>query len=102
MVNDGIQSFTFFHYADGMIEWTTHGEETGINGLDGGKPAQVGYDAADGIWFYNTPASGTEDILSIATTSNVGVGGVWAFRLDKEEFPVITCTDRSKELIITV
>ena len=100
MVSDGIQSFTFFHYADGKIEWTT-GDETGLNGL-GGEPAQVGYDAGDDIWFYNTPASGTTDILSVTTTSNVGVGGVWAFRLDEEEFPVITCTDRSKELIITV
>ena len=100
MVSDGIQSFTFFHYADGMIEWTT-GDVTGTNGL-GGDPAEVGYDAADGISFYNTPASGTENILSIANTSNVGVGGVWALRLDEEEFPVITCTDRSKELIITV
>ena len=83
-----------------MIEWTT-GDTTGTNGL-GGDPAQVGYDAGDYIWFYNIPASGTDNILGVATTSNVGVGGVWAFRLDEEEFPVITCTDTSKEFIITV
>ena len=89
-------SFTIFHYADGMIEWTT-GDVSGINGL-GGNPAQVGYDAGDGIWFYNIPAAGTADILSIASTSNAGVGGVWAFRLDEEEFSLVTSTDRSKEL----
>ena len=44
------------------------------------------------------PAAGTADILSIASTSNVGVGGVWAFRLDEEEFSLVTSTDRSKEL----
>ena len=95
MVSDGIQSFTFFHYADGMIEWTT-GDWSIRNGLGDDDSAQVGYDAGDYIWFYNTPASGTVDILGVASTSNVGVGGVWAFRLDEEEFPVITCTDRSK------
>ena len=87
LVSDGIHSFTFFHYADGMIEWTT-GDETGSNGL-GGREAEIGYDAGDGVNYQSIYLSGTPEVINITSTSNVGIGGVWAFRLDQEEEPVV-------------
>ena len=86
MVSDGLQSFVFFHYADGMISGD-------INRVE------VGYDAGDYISYYNVPGSRTADIVNITRTSNVGIGGIWAFRLDEEENPVITCSDTSESII---
>ena len=86
MVSDGLQSFTFFHYADGMIS----GDFSRV---------EVGYDAGDSTSYYNVPESGTADIVNITSTSNVGIGGIWAFRLDEEENPVITCSDTSESII---
>ena len=92
LVSDGVKSFTFFHYADGMIEWTT-GDVTGMNGL-GGREAQIGYDAGDGVNYHSIYLSGTPEIINISSTSNVNRSGVWAFRLDlekdQEEEPEVT------------
>ena len=94
LVSDGVRSFTFFHYADGMIEWTT-GDETGMNGL-GGREAEIGYDAGDGVNYHSIYLSGTPEIINITSTSNVNRSGVWAFRLDLEEEAVVTCSDESE------
>ena len=48
LVSDGVRSFTFFHYADGMIEWTAGYLSGGMNGL-GGSEAEIIYDAGDGV-----------------------------------------------------
>ena len=77
-----------------MIEWTT-GDDTGMNGL-GGREAQVGYDAGDGVNYHSIFVSGTPEVINITSTSNVGTGGVWAFRLDREEEPVVACSDKSE------
>ena len=77
-----------------MIEWTT-GDETGFNGL-GGREAEIGYDAGDGVNYHSIFLSGTPEVLNIASTSNVGIGGVWAFRLDQEDEPVVTCSEKSE------
>ena len=94
LVSDGVRSFTFFHYADGMIEWIT-GDLTGSNGL-GGREAEIGYDAGDGVNYHSIYLSGTPGVLNIASTSNVGIGGVWAFRLDQEDEAVVTCSEKSE------
>ena len=94
MVSNGIQSFTFYHYADGMIEWTT-ADKAGID-VDA-VPAHVGYDAGDKTWYHNIQASGTPSIINITGTSNVAIEGIWAFRLDEEEIPQYT--NISKKII---
>ena len=70
-----------FLYADELIQWTT-GDASGGSGGLGGSPAQCGLDAGDGTRFFSHPNSGTAAILNIATTTNVGVFGLWTFRVD--------------------
>ena len=81
MATDGIRSFVIFLYADGLIQWTT-GDASGGSGGLGGTPAQVGYNAGDGIRFASVPGSRTSQIINIANTSNIAIPGVWIFRVD--------------------
>ena len=69
-------------YADGEIQWTTGDASGGVSGL-GGTPAQVGFNAGDGVNFAKVPASRTPDIINIDTTSNVGIPGVWIFQVNE-------------------
>ena len=78
-----MQSFAIFLYADGEIQWTTGEASGGTDGL-GGTPAQVGFNAGDGVNYAAVPASRTADIINIASTSNVGVPGVWIFQINEE------------------
>ena len=49
-----------------------------------GTFAQVGLNAGDGINFATVPGSGTGDIINIAANINVGVPGVYMFRVDQQ------------------
>ena len=55
-----------------------------MNGL-GGNPAIAGYNVGDTIISYSIPGSQTDDIINIASTSNVGEAGKWVFRLDEDD-----------------
>ena len=44
--------------------------------------AQAGFDAGDGARSYSLNGSGTEEILLLSETSNVGTPGLWLFRVD--------------------
>ena len=83
LVTDGSQSFVMLLYADGLIQWTTGDLSNGVNGM-GGIPAQVGFNAGDGINFAAVPDSRTAGIIDIDTTSNIGISGVWAFQVSEE------------------
>ncbi len=78
-----MESYVLFLYADNMIGWTTGLFNGGVNGL-GGREAEIGYDAGDQITFERVPLSDTPAAINITSTSNVGVGGVWAFTLYQE------------------
>ena len=80
-MTDGTISFAKFLYADGEIQWTTGDASGGRNGF-GGTPAQVGFDAGDGVRFFSVPGSQTDAIVNISTTSNIGVPGVWTFQVN--------------------
>ncbi|XP_071491471.1 protein mesh-like [Diadema antillarum] len=91
LVTDGRYSFAIFNYDD--INWTT-GTASGGNsdtGL-GGTPAQVGFNAGDGIKYYSVPGSRTNDIVDVEEASNVGVTGRYVFRTDSSEISGIGCT----------
>ena len=90
MVTNGESSFVIFLYADGGIQWTSSDDSDGINGL-GGNAALVGYNAGDGVRYATVPESMTPEIINISSTSNVGVPGVWIFRVDREE--ISSCND---------
>lgn len=91
MATNGAQSFVIFHYADDGIQWTTGDASGGSNGF-GGTPAQVGFNAGDGVRYSSVPGSRTADIVNIETTSNVDVAGVWVFRVDAEDIATGGCT----------
>lgn len=70
-------------------EWTT-GDATGGSGGLGGVPAQAGFDAGDGMTAYTLPGSMTAAALAFCTTSNVGIAGVWRFRI-RRGFVAVEC-----------
>ena len=76
------ESFVFFLYNDGGIQWTTGDDSRGTNGL-GGNEAIVGI--GSGSYFSNfniiIPLSLSPNILHIDKTSNVGIPGVWMFKV---------------------
>ena len=79
-------------YADGEIQWTT-GDASGGRGGLGGTPAQVGFNAGDGLRYAAIPQSQTSEILNIASTSNIGSPGVWVFRTDEDAVVIAGCSD---------
>ena len=74
------ESFVIFLYADGGIQWTTGDDSGGINGL-GGTESVAGINAGDGINSITIPGSLTPSIINITQTSNVGIPGVWMFKV---------------------
>jgi len=86
LATDGTETYAIFLYADGMIQWTTGDDDGGVNGL-GGTPAQVGFNRGDGVNFAVIPASRTADLINLPSTSNVGVPGVWIFRISDDMIP---------------
>ena len=92
LVTDGRLSFVIFLYAEGLIQWTTGDASCGVNGL-GGTPAQVGFNAGDGIQYASVQGSQTADIVNIdERLGNTGLKGVWIFRVDDENIRVTNCT----------
>ena len=91
MATDGVSAFVIFLYADGGIQWTTGDASGGVDGV-GGTPAQVGFNAGDGLRFATVPNSQTPEIINISSTSNVGIPGVWIFRVDQGEIIAGGCS----------
>ena len=42
---------------------------------------------------FKVPGSQTDNILNIVSTSNIGVPGVWVFRLDEDDVVLSQCDD---------
>ena len=59
-------TFVFFIYGD--IQW--------------GSGANIGFDAGDGTRFFMHPRALTNQVLNIDEGSNVGVTGVYIYRVD--------------------
>ena len=91
-----METYAIYLYADGEIQWTTGDADGGVNGL-GGNPAQVGFNRGDGTDFGVIPISGTADVINIASTSNVGVDGVYIFKISDEDIEIFS----SKRCLIT-
>jgi len=79
LVTDGKHSFAINNYEDDGIQWSSVLPNGTGDGLDG-VPAQAGYNDGFGVNYFVVPGSNTPDILSIASTSNVGIPGKWIFR----------------------
>lgn len=71
-----------------QLQWTTGDASDGTGGL-GGTPASAGYDAGNGVHFLTLPGSRTENVLALASTSNVdgSTPGLWTFAVRNGETP---------------
>jgi alpha-tectorin len=83
VMSDGTHSFALFNYGDDM-HWTTGTASGGnrVTGL-GGTPAQVGFDAGDGVNFYNLPGSQTNDIHNVLRSQSL------IYRIDTNEVEAV-------------
>ena len=80
LATDGYKSFVIFLYAYGRIQWTT-GDDNGGNGGLGGDEAAAGINAYRGAGSIIIPGSSTPQIINIDQNSNVGVPGMWIYKL---------------------
>lgn len=80
-------SFVLFLY--NKIEWTS--SQT-CNGTGGTAGAKAGFDAGDGVNYYLIDGSCSPKIMTVQDRSNVGVPGLWVFRVDGKaiEHPQVT------------
>jgi len=77
-----MESFVIFLYADGEIQWTTGDASGGTNGFDGDE-ALAGINVGDGVNSITIHGSQTPSIINITHTSNVGIPGVWIFKVNE-------------------
>ena len=74
-----------FLYPKGGIQWTTGDDSSGVNGF-GGREAVAGINAGDGVNHITISGSHTPSIINITQTSNVGIPGVWMFKVGEGMF----------------
>ena len=56
-------------------------------------PATVGLNAGDGVTFETVTGTNTDDIINIASTTNIGIAGLWAFKVNQAQITgIITNT----------
>ena len=67
----------------------------------GGTEAQVGYDAGDYFNYYTVPGSMTPSIVDIETTSNVGIPGMYIFKVDSPTPGKSRCMSKMHVLVFT-
>ncbi|XP_070554813.1 uncharacterized protein K03H1.5-like [Ptychodera flava] len=84
LATNGRHSFALYHY--GNVTWTTGAASQGDpdTGL-GGIPAQVGFNAGDGINFVLVNGSRTQEVVNIDTWGNVDVAGRFLFQIDNKQ-----------------
>ena len=78
LFTNGAQSHVLFLYADGLIQWTA-ARSIDLNAL-------AGVNAGDGVNYAIVPESLNISIINVSSTTNVGVGGMWLFRIDTGTF----------------
>ena len=57
---------------------------------------QAGFNAGDGIRYFNIPGSRTDESINLPTQSNVGNPGRWIFRVDLAEIEGMGMQHKSK------
>ena len=96
LATNGTKSYVIFLYAD--LQWAAPNQCNG-NGVCTpiANPAQAGFSAGDGMRYFGVNGSGTDAVVSLNSTSNVGLPGVWIFQVDGDQVlsagkPVIACS----------
>ena len=85
LATNGDSSFVIFLYADNGIEWLWSSDHEGI-------PAQVGFNAGDGLRYFSHPDSFTTRLFEIPTTTNVKQPGTWMFKVDGQAVVSAGCS----------
>lgn len=95
LVTNGQHSFTIYNFED--VQWTTGSSSGGdsTTGL-GGTPAQVGFNAGDGIVSFTVNASRSPDIVNVDEDSNVEIPGKFAFRIDASDISDGGCNTKGE------
>ena len=75
LATDGIQTVALFIYRD--IQWS--GERFAVG-------AEIGFNIGDGYTSFRLPISLTDRTMDVDELSNVGVPGVFAYRIDSESW----------------
>ena len=57
---------------------------------------QAGFNAGDGIRYFNIPGSRTHEVINLPTQSNVGNPGRWMFRIDSAKIEAGGCNTKGK------
>lgn len=83
LVSDGSRTYTLLKYPTGGINWD-RGQQSSLTSF-----ATVGFDAGDGVNFFNTPGSGTSSVRSLPDQSNTSPAnlGTFVYRLDQSYLP---------------
>ena len=61
---------------------------------------QAGFNAGDGIRFFNIPGSATDQVIDFPKKSNVGNPGRWMFRIDNAKIDAVGCTSGKSGLFV--
>ena len=91
LATNGTRSYVILLYAD--LQWASadtcsgSGSESGNDEgcILGANPAEAGFSARDGMRYFTLNGSGTDAVLSLNSTSNVGRPGVWIFQVDGDQ-----------------
>ena len=100
LATNKFESFVFFLYNDGGIQWTTGDDSGGNNGL-GGDEAIAGISAGDGDNYTVIPEFGSPCVLDIDKTSNVGTPGVWMFKVGTSTYSELLYVDIRDQHVYT-
>ncbi|XP_028416696.1 uncharacterized protein LOC114540886 [Dendronephthya gigantea] len=93
LATDGVNSFAIFYY--NKIEWTF-----GLHSNTKGISAQAGFNAGDGVRYFNIPNSRTSEIINILSTSNYKRPGMWIFQVDGETVKNTGCAS-GRDLVLS-
>ncbi|XP_078360269.1 sushi domain-containing protein 2-like isoform X2 [Oculina patagonica] len=97
LITNGRHSFVIFNY--NKITWTTGTASGGDDAGLGGSPAQAGFNAGDGIRYFNIPGSATDQVIDIPKKSNVGKPGRWMFRIDSAKIEAGGCNTKGSLVV---
>lgn len=59
---------------------------------------QAGFNAGDGVRYFNIPGSRTRQVLELPNSSNVGIPGRWMFRIDNAKIEAAGCVSKGGSL----
>lgn len=91
----------FFYFGEGFIRW-----KIVVSPILFTDPCsfrsvkQAGFNAGDGIRYFNVPGSATDRIINVSSNSNVGKPGRWMFRIDSAKIEAGGCNTKGNSIPI--